>query len=162
MRRRRKVYLPEKIVSGGQTGVDRAGLDVAIALGLAYGGWCPRGRRAEDGEVPSRYELIECDSYHYQVRTELNVQDSDATLILYERELKGGTLLTARLASEKLRPYLCMDLQLCAPELAQSWLQEIKPRVLNIAGPRESMQPGIYERAFDWLLQVFQTELDHT
>lgn len=156
MSRRRKLYLPNKIVSGGQTGVDRAGLDVAIALGIEHGGWCPRGRRAEDGEVPSRYELIECDSFNYKVRTKLNVVDSDATLVLYDAELKGGTLMTARHASESQRPYLCIDLQICEPEMARNWLAEQQPKVLNIAGPRESSSPGIYDRAFEWLLSAFQ------
>ena len=92
-------YIPSRIVSGGQTGVDRAALDVAIAIGIEHGGWCPAGRLAEDGVVPPQYDLRETDSNEYPVRTELNVADSDATLILYEGKLKGGTLLTQKIMS---------------------------------------------------------------
>lgn len=83
-----------RIVSGGQTGVDRAALDVAMQLSIEHGGWCPRGRLAEDGTIPSRYDLRETRSAKYHVRTERNVVDSDATLILYRKSLTGGTLLT--------------------------------------------------------------------
>jgi predicted Rossmann-fold nucleotide-binding protein len=73
----------ERLVSGGQTGVDRAALDVAIACGIPHGGWCPRGRISEAGPIPAHYQLTETDSFKYWVRTERNVIDSDATLILF-------------------------------------------------------------------------------
>ena len=99
-------FIPDCIVSGGQTGVDRAALDVAMAMGIGHGGWCPAGRLSEDGTVPSRYELRETDSSDYPARTEQNVIDSDATLILYEGRLKGGTLLTRRICRRLKRPHL--------------------------------------------------------
>ena len=95
---------PAKIISGGQTGVDRGALDAAIALGVPHGGWCPHGRLAEDGIIPARYQLRQTDSPEYHVRTEKNVQDSDATLILYRGEMKGGTKLTWQLAERHAKP----------------------------------------------------------
>src|SRR4030042_6079458 len=95
-----------KILSGGQTGADRSALDVAIALGISHGGWCPRGRLAEDGRIPDRYQLRETDYREYAVRTEQNVVDSDATLILCSGVLSGGTELTLRLAERHHGPHL--------------------------------------------------------
>ncbi len=105
-----EAFVPTTIVSGGQTGVDRAALDVAIAIGIAHGGWCPAGRLSEDGSIPSRYELRETDSHEYPVRTEQNVIDSDATLILYEGRLKGGTLLTQRICRRLGKPQLSVKI----------------------------------------------------
>lgn len=129
----------ERIVSGGQTGVDRAALDVALRLGIPCGGWCPRGRRAEDGRIPERYPLQETPSADYAQRTEWNVRDSDATLILFRDRLKGGSALTRRLAALYRRPCLAIDLarpveqdEVCA------WLRANAVRVLNVAGPRAS------------------------
>ena len=101
---------PKKIISGGQAGVDRAALDAAIALNMPHGGWCPRGRLAEDGRISDRYRLRETDSSDYAVRTERNVLDSDATLVLCRGEPRGGTLLTIRLAQRHGRPHLAVDL----------------------------------------------------
>jgi hypothetical protein len=95
-----------KIISGGQTGVDRAALDVAIELELPCGGWCPRGRLAEDGTVPDRYPLQETRSAEYAERTERNVIDSDGTLIIATRPLTGGTALTVELAHRRDKPLL--------------------------------------------------------
>ena len=153
--RNRLIHLPQKIISGGQTGVDRAGLEVAIALGIEHGGWCPRGRLAEDGSVPSRYELVENDSTDYTVRTRQNVVDSDATLILYEQRLSGGTMLTRRIASELGKPFLCIRIHQDVEAEITSWLIETKPASLNIAGPRESSSPGIESRAMEMLMRVF-------
>ncbi len=155
MRRTVPVHLPRKFVSGGQTGVDRGGLEVAIALGIEHGGWCPRGRLAEDGSVPSRYELVENDSTDYTVRTRQNVIDSDATLILYEQRLSGGTMLTRRIATELEKPFLCVRINQGAADEIAVWLNEIKPVILNVAGPRESSSPGIESRAFEILMGVF-------
>jgi hypothetical protein len=149
-------FLPSCIVSGGQTGVDRAALDVAIAMGIGHGGWCPAGRLSEDGSVPSRYDLRETDSGDYPVRTEQNVIDSDATLILYEGRLKGGTLLTRRICTRLDKPHLVVRIDHHEPLIARRWLAGQRPQTLNVAGPRESTCPGISHRAMDFLLQVFE------
>lgn len=144
-----------KIVSGGQTGVDRAALDVAVELNVSCGGWCPASRRAEDGAIPSRYPLTETASSHYEERTELNVRDSDATLILTRGAADGGTGWTARLARQQNKPCLILDLKdKPRPEAVREWLEMHRVRVLNIAGPRESKQPGIYLRAQAFLRQA--------
>jgi hypothetical protein len=150
-----------KIISGGQTGVDRAALDTAIALGIPHGGWCPRGRLAEDGRIPDCYQLRETETTDYAVRTEQNVLDSDATLILYRGNLSGGTKLTAELAERHARPYLLVDL--AAPlHVADvlTWLDAHRPAVLNIAGPRESQPPGIAAQAAEFLTSVFRGASD--
>ena len=143
------------IVSGGQTGVDRAALDVAIALGLNHGGWCPAGRLAEDGPIPSRYTLRETGSASYDVRTERNVRDSDATLVLASGEPRGGTALTCRLARLRRRPLLVVDLAAPPPpEEVRDWLAAHGVATLNVAGPRASSEPGVYARATDYLQTV--------
>ena len=103
--------LPERIVSGGQTGVDRGALDAAIELGIPHGGWCPCGRLAKDGEIPARYGLTETESPDYALRTEKNVLDSDGTLILCRGRPRGGTDLTLRLARQHDKPHLVLDLE---------------------------------------------------
>jgi Circularly permutated YpsA SLOG family len=134
----------EKIVSGGQTGVDRAALDVALGMGLNCGGWCPKGRRAEDGPIPNRYPLVETSSATYSQRTKRNVRDSDATLILSCGPPRGGTLLTQRTADERNKPCLLVDLDApAAVDTIRAWLSEQPIRILNVAGPRESQSPGI-------------------
>ncbi|MFK8111604.1 MAG: putative molybdenum carrier protein [Rubripirellula sp.] len=147
-------FVPKRIVSGGQTGVDRAALDVAIAMGIGHGGWCPAGRLAEDGTVPSRYELDETDSSEYPVRTEQNVVDSDATLILYESRLKGGTLLTQKICKRLGKPYLSVRMDRDDPERTEQWLRKHRPETLNVAGPRESTSPGIFHRSMAYLLKA--------
>jgi len=145
-----------KIISGGQTGVDRAALDAAISLGISHGGWCPRGRLAEDGRIPDRYQLEEADSPEYRVRTEWNVRDSDATLILCRGPLTGGTELTACLAREYERPHRVVDLRASEPaEVVCDWLAEHRVAVLNVAGPRESQSPGIAKAAREFLAELF-------
>ncbi|MGE0707295.1 MAG: putative molybdenum carrier protein [Planctomycetota bacterium] len=136
-----------KVVSGGQTGVDRAALDAAAALGLERGGWCPRGRRAEDGAIATSYPLRETPLADYAQRTEWNVRDSDGTLILVAREpLSGGTLLTRELAIRLGRPVLVVELDGPPPtENVRAWLAD--KETLNVAGPRESGCPGIWARA---------------
>lgn len=143
---------PDKIVSGGQTGVDRAALDVALALAIPCGGWCPRGRLAEDGAIADRYPLTETASAEYDERTRLNVEDSDATLILNAGPLEGGTLMTRDIARELARPHLVVDLDGAPdPDEAAAWLGRVRPRVLNVAGPRESKAPGVHDRAAAFL-----------
>ena len=136
-----------KIVSGGQTGVDRAALDFAIRHGYEHGGWCPHGRLAEDGVIPPIYQLRETDSTDYDVRTERNVGDSDATLIVVRKnELFGGTALTKDLAVRYGRPVLVIcereDVSPGAAALSE-FLKQNSVRTLNVAGPREPQAPGI-------------------
>lgn len=147
-----------EIVSGGQTGVDRAALDVAIELGISHGGWCPRGRLAEDGVIPSRYGLTETKSSKYHVRTEQNVIDSDATLVIARGPLTGGTELTVRMATKHEKPYLVVDMEKEPPaETVISWLQASGIQKLNVAGPRESTSPGIGELAQRFLTILLKT-----
>ena len=137
-----------KIVSGGQTGVDRAALDVALELGIPCGGWCPRGRPAEDGPLPARYPLAETPIAAYRQRTEWNVRDSDGTLILTRGRPRGGTSLTAAYARRLGKPYLVLDLDQAADlEAVRGWARANRVQVLNVAGPRESERPGIYDQA---------------
>ncbi|QEG00903.1 Putative molybdenum carrier [Stieleria maiorica] len=151
----RQPFFPRRIISGGQTGVDRAGLELAIAHRIQHGGWCPKGRLSEDGSIPSRYDLVEMDTAEYPPRTEQNVIDSDATLILYEQRLKGGTLLTRRYAARWNKPCLSVAMEVTSPGEVRQWLDQVQPETLNIAGPRESSVPGIGERALAFLLEAF-------
>lgn len=144
--------LPKKIISGGQTGVDRGALDAAMALGIPHGGWCPCGRLAEDGRIPDRYDLSETESREYRVRTEQNVVESDATLILCRGRPSGGTRSTLRLARQHGRPHLVLDLDRAAsPEDVRRWLDDHAVEILNVAGPRESQSPGIAVRANEFV-----------
>jgi hypothetical protein len=144
-----------RIVSGGQTGVDRAALDVAIELNIEHGGWCPRGRRAEDGYLDERYQLEETESPEYHIRTEKNVVDSDGTLILAYGELTGGTNLTKRFAIRHNKPYLVIDLnKRISVRATRKWLADEQIEVLNVAGPRESTSPGIYLTASNVLHSI--------
>jgi hypothetical protein len=146
----------KKIVSGGQTGVDRAGLDAAIEAGYPIGGYCPKGRIAEDGVIPDKYPLIEAESVEYKVRTELNVINSDGTLIINKGELKGGTRATHINAVENGKPFLIVQLEENPdPKIAAGWIRENKIEVLNIAGPRES-KADIYSDARDYLRNIFR------
>jgi hypothetical protein len=150
-----------KIISGAQTGVDRAALDAAIACGLDYGGAIPRGRLAEDGPVDKLYtKLTELKSYDYAVRTRRNVRDADATLILCPGLPEGGTALTERIARELGRPVLVVDIDKKASrstiKLVRAWLDVRAPAILNIAGPREAKNPGLYARVREMLKELFQ------
>ncbi len=146
---------PRRIVSGGQTGVDRAALDVALALGIECGGWCPRGRRAEDGPISPDYPLAETESQHYEDRTERNVLDSDGTLILTRGELGGGTALTHDLALRHGRPVLVVDLDRdAATAHVRDWIAAHRIATLNVAGPRESGRPGIHLAAKAFLEEL--------
>ncbi len=145
------------IISGGQTGVDRAALDVALALHLPCAGWCPRGRRAEDGPLAARYPLRETDSPDYPPRTERNVRDADATLILNRGPLAGGTAYTVRMAEKHAKPCLIVDLDAADPVAIIAWLLAQRVNRLNIAGPRESSRPGIYAQASALLRDILAT-----
>lgn len=136
-----------KIISGGQTGADRGGLDAAIALGIDHGGFCPRGRRAEDGPIPDRYHLEEIDSPRYEVRTEKNVLASDGTVLFTHGKLTGGSGLTKTLADRHGKPLLHVDLNAhtVAEAAAQlrEWLADQEIATLNVAGTRETGCPGL-------------------
>ena len=136
-----------RIVSGGQTGVDRAALDFAIEHGFEHGGWCPRGRLAEDGTIPPMYALRETDSAEYDERTEKNVLDSDATLIVTRNpELSGGTAFTKFCAEKHGRPLLVIyerDGVTKGAAVLSKCIRQNKVRSLNVAGPRESQAPGV-------------------
>lgn len=144
-----------KIISGGQTGVDRAALDAAAACGIAGGGFCPKGRRAEDGPIPAHYPLTELASADYPTRTRRNVHAADATLVLTRGRVRGGTLYTVQVAQRARKPVLVVDLR-TQPRVApvRAWLHEHGVRVLNIAGPRETRAPGIHLDAKRFLLRL--------
>lgn len=133
-------------MSGGQTGADRAGLDAAIALGIPHGGWCPKGRKAEDGAIPPCYLLTETASASYLKRTEWNVRDSDATIIFTDSvPLTGGTKRTLDFVLQHGNPHLIVAQHSAnAAEQIRAWLASVRPAVLNVAGPRESKAPGIH------------------
>ena len=148
----------KKIVSGGQTGVDRAALDAALAHGVPVGGWCPQWRRAEDGRIPERYPLQKTPSEEYAQRTAWNVRDSDGTLIIAPAPLEGGTALTRREAEQQGKPVLQVRPDDPVPvPMIRAWGTEHDVRVLNVAGPRASEEEGVYDAAravLDDLLEV--------
>lgn len=146
-----------KVISGGQTGVDRAALDAARSAGLKTGGWCPLGGRAEDmetGLLEIYPELQETSSRDYRVRTKQNIASSDATLVVTDSKIfSAGTALTVSLAKEMKKPLLVTSTENI--EEALFWLRATNPETLNVAGPRESNQPGIYEQSFAFLVDLF-------
>lgn len=153
--KRESFVLIERVLSGGQTGVDRAALDAALSLGLNCGGWCPRGRRAEDGTIPDFYPLKETPDRDYVQRTEWNVRDSDATLILCHGKPSGGTAMTVQFAKAAGKPVYLADLEAVVDEQGiRRWLDEQRVVILNIAGSRESQHPGIYRQVFTLLLNL--------
>lgn len=144
------------IVSGGQTGVDRAALDAALEYGVEIEGWCPRGRLAEDGVLPLRYPLNETKSSDYSERTRLNVRDSDGTMILSRGKVLGGSLLTQKAAIELRRPLLIADPARENVRNVLEWINSNGIRRLNVAGPRESEAPGIYVQAARFIGHVLR------
>lgn len=145
-----------KIISGGQTGVDRAALDAAMALNIKHGGWCPKGRLAEDGIIPERYALTETSSNIYQQRTRMNVRDADATLIIIKNGIWGtGTNFTKNVCNELKKVFFLIDVDKVAEvDKIRLWLNSHNINILNVAGNRESTTPGIYDCAFNLLLEV--------
>lgn len=145
----------EKLLSGGQSGVDRAALDVAMALGIAVGGWCPKGRKAEDGVIAPRYPLQETPAANYAQRTNWNVRDADGTLILTFGVPRGGTALTVACAKIRRKPLHIVDFRKHAESREViAWIGESRIESLNVAGPRESQHPGIFGMASALLLEV--------
>jgi len=135
-----------KIISGGQTGVDRGALDAALEAGIECGGTCPAGRKAEDGIIPAIYSLTELASNVYSERTRQNVIDSDATLILYFGQLEGGTAFTRECCLAEDKPHLLIDAAgeepaVLVPRIVD-FIRQNRVQVLNVAGPRASKVPG--------------------
>jgi hypothetical protein len=148
-----------KVVTGGQTGVDRAAMDVALEFGLPIGGWCPRGRLAEDGQIPTRYPLFETRTSEPHVRAQRNVEGSTATMIITRGAPIGGTRFTFEVARSMRRPVLVLDLANPFSEnvaRAVEWLDEVQPLVLNVAGPKESGAPGIADQTKKLLTAVLR------
>jgi hypothetical protein len=149
----------EKIISGGQTGADRAALDFAMDNDLFHGGWVPRGRLAEDGAIPDRYQVTETSSSVYAERTEKNVFDADGTLIFSHGSLTGGSELTRQIAERNGRHWLHVDLhgmdEFHAAFEVMHWLRRHGIKILNVAGPRASKDPGIYQATFNILETVY-------
>jgi hypothetical protein len=148
-----------KIISGGQTGADRAALDWAILHRIPHGGWCPKGRLAEDGPIPGRYRLRETPAADYATRTEWNVRDADATVIFsIAKKLSGGSRLTAELARAHHKPLLhvCRAAPRGVPaKRLLAFLQRHEIKTLNVAGPRASEEPAIARFVRDTLERVF-------
>ncbi len=155
-----------KIISGAQTGVDRAALDAAILLGFEYGGWCPKGRLDENGTIPEKYKNLnevsgefKVEGENYAARTKNNIEDSDGTLIIVPQiplpqQIKDGTLLTIEHAKKQNKPYLIIDLSKSTETnstLIATWIKENEIHTLNIGGPRESTCPGIYQSSLTLL-----------
>ena len=149
----------KKIISGAQTGADRAALDFAIDSGLPHGGWVPKGRKAEDGVIPDKYSVREAPTANYVRRTELNVIDSDGTLIISHGPLTGGSAKTMAFAVKHNKPRLHIDLEQTAEFLAaveiNHWINQHGIETLNVAGPRASHDPKIYDATFNILETIF-------
>lgn len=156
----------KKIVSGGQTGADRAGLDVAIRWGFPHGGWCPKGRKAEDGPISSQYQLVETPSGNYLQRTEWNVRDSDATVIFtITPTLTGGSKRTAEFAEKHRKPLLHLPRHSSIYEtvqVLQQFAEANNVAVLNVAGSRASKEPELWKWTFETLEAAFFWDKAHT
>ena len=139
----------EKIISGGQTGADRGAIDAALKYGFPYGGWIPKGRLTEYGPLPDEYQLKEMPTKNYPDRTEKNVLASDGTVIITHGKLTEGSALTKKFAQKYKRPYLHIDLNKTPAFIAASeinnWVIKHGIEILNVAGPRASKDPKIYE-----------------
>jgi hypothetical protein len=154
------VIVVNKIISGGQTGVDQAALDAAISKGIGHGGWLPAGRKTEAGPLSTRYNLVEMLSQSYRERTRKNVMEADATLIISRGQLTGGSALTAAIAAELHKPCLHVDLKSQsrsdAVTIVKRWLRENDTDVLNVAGPRASSDEAIYRDAYNLVAEVLE------
>ena len=145
-----------KIISGGQTGVDRAALDLALEKGIPCGGYCPKGRKAEDGIINLYYPLKETTSKMYSSRTIRNVSESDGTMILHLKDIDSGTNLTHKLCKELHKPLWIQNLiEPFDQEIIIKWIVSNKIRILNFAGPRESYTPGIYKHSKEFIERLF-------
>lgn len=154
----------KKIVSGGQTGVDRAALDMAFAFDLDCGGWCPKERWAEDAPISPKYPLVETATREPSERTKLNVKDSDGTLVFIKTlPIDKGTQLTITEAKKFNKPLLVFTLNLSNDiDSIHEWLTCYNIQTLNVAGPRESQNPGIYDDTCALLHQLFHSKPSST
>jgi hypothetical protein len=150
-----------KIISGGQTGADRAALDYAIEFSIPYGGWVPKGRKTEDGTLPDKYKLQEMPTSDYSKRTEKNILAADGTLIVSHGRLTGGSALTQFLSEKRDKPFIHVDFNRMsideASEAVRIWLEKNQIETLNVAGPRASKDPAIYEATRRLLDAVFRS-----
>ncbi len=149
-----------KIISGGQTGADQAGLDAAIDCGLDHGGWIPRGRRTEAGRLPARYRMQETETFSYPERTRKNVLAADGTVVFTRGRPTGGSALTLELARQHHRPVLHINLSggdsFTAAANLYEWLVANRIRTLNVAGCRQSKAPGIYQEVYKVITMVVE------
>lgn len=160
-------FRPRMVISGAQTGADRGALIAAAILGYEHGGWVPKGRLAEDGQVPACYPVTEASTEDYPTRTKLNIECSHATIVFtYEDEPTGGSKLTLKSVRELNKPGMhmvldpedqSMDGSRKVARAIRKWLNEKKPEVLNVAGSRESKAPGIKDAVAEVMLLVLQT-----
>lgn len=150
---------PPKIISGGQTGVDRAALDAAGTFGFPHGGWCPRGRKSTNGRIPDHYPLQETSSARYDQRTRKNIEEADAVLVIHFGPPTGGTALTLEISRRLGKPFLGIDLAVENPDHAllecRNWLKFRQPQILNIAGPRDNSEGTIHKAALSFLTRLF-------
>ncbi|MBN2615162.1 MAG: putative molybdenum carrier protein [Bacteroidales bacterium] len=147
-----------KINSGGQTGVDRAALDFALEYKIPCGGWCPKGRIAEDGIIDPKYPLQEAGSSDPVVRTRLNVDDSDAVLVFVDEKMDEGTIAAVDYAQEKEKPLFVVYLQMNLADQEEGldqFVDEYRVHRVNIVGSRESNSPGIYHKTRYFLDELF-------
>jgi hypothetical protein len=149
----------KKIVSGGQTGADRAALDFSIKHNIPHGGWIPKGRLAEDNPLPDHYHLREMPTSSYPARTERNVIDSDGTLIISHGKLAGGSDLTRKFAILHGRSWLHIDLNQTdhtdAAAKIKEWIVQEEIEILKVTGPRASKDPHIYHKVMEILELVY-------
>ena len=154
------IMFPEKIISGGQTGADRAALDIALKYGIPHGGWIPKGRLTEDGPLPAKYQLQEMPTSSYPSRTEQNVKNSDGTLIFSRGKPTGGTDYTRQMVLRHRKRLLHIDLNNMtsydAATLIPSWINLQKVKIMNVAGPRASKDPAIYNEVFKILDMAYK------
>ncbi|NQU84470.1 MAG: molybdenum cofactor carrier [Mariniphaga sp.] len=153
--------LCQKIISGGQTGVDRGALDAALELQFPCGGWCPTGREAEDGIIDGKYPLQEISNGGYSDRTKKNVEDSDGTLILYKNKLLGGSNLTYKYAKSVNKPVhrikiIDANYSQFLPQII-NWINQNQIQILNVAGPRASEWPNGYKHSNEIILILIKT-----
>jgi Circularly permutated YpsA SLOG family len=154
------IHKIRKIISGGQTGADRAAFDFALEQGIEISGFVPKNRMAEDGEISAKYpNLLETRAKNPVRRTEMNVKYSDATLILSHGELTGGSKRTLQLAEKHHKPSLHLDFAEMnikeAVAITKKWLKSINCEELNVAGARASKDPHIYGKTKLFLEKLF-------
>ncbi|MFC1863368.1 YpsA SLOG family protein [Thermodesulfobacteriota bacterium] len=155
-----------KIISGGQTGVEQAALDAAIQWNVDHGGWIPKGRKTETGELPDKYKMEEMPTTNYSIGTEQNVVDSDGTLIISHGDLVSGSKFTEEIALRNKKFCLHIDLNkieiFSAAQKISDWISKNSIEILNITGQRESESPHIYQTALNLLLTIFHMEVIDT